>query len=256
MRLHLAILITPIAALTTAHGLAFAQEDEREKAFRAEQVAVFRPADHLLPMEGHMRDLRGMGYQILLYEKLCPEKDDASPRVIVIPSFSAEWCLSISRSAPEVTLRMADEHLWNSKQPEKVAISTRKLVVDETTASALRRVWNAMLLCTRYPRYGSSGFDGERYYFSAVKIMESSLESPTFLAVSAWSPELDTKPGRLVWIVEQLRQLVAGAKSARSSEASIREAAQRLLADIAKEQSTAETKPGDNKPAAPDRNPR
>src|SRR5262245_18468769 len=128
--------------------------------------------------------------------------DQPSLRMLCLPSFEAEWAVTVG--TPEngdarVEYRIALAKIWGHEEPEKIKITVREATIARTSAEVLYSAWKKMLLRTRYPPPSNSiGLDGTTYYFTSFHRNVGMLEGTT------WSPTKSSRTRQLVAIAEAL----------------------------------------------------
>lgn len=84
--------------------------------------------------------------------------------------------------------------------PEDIPRMSCNKSIEKQLAEDIQFVWQEMLYETKYPREPSMGLDGETYHFSAK------MWGNVNYAGKVWSPNQDTKAGKLVAISELMAQ--------------------------------------------------
>ena len=164
------------------------------------------PYPHLVPEYGPFSAASLPEYYTAVRAVLFEGVSDATPRVIVLPSFEPEWSVWVDlEPEPRSCSRAVESPLWNDLDPARPnrpsEISTPncaplQLNVAQTVAAG----WYAMLRGTRYPTASNGvSFDGVSYHFAAFVPGLGDLEGQTH------SPNSDTPTGRFVALVEALR---------------------------------------------------
>ena len=161
---------------------------------------------------------------------------DVRARVIVMPSFTPEYAVGIKVNEDRYTIFHLglDAQLWRyetlksleevnpaflgdsaaedlndtiaelrSALPEDfrdVGIEACEIEIAPALGSTIMRIWNTMLLQTRYAETGNFGRDGTDYHFSMVG-------GGQLLAGKVWEPPPDSKTGRLVSIAATMKNL-------------------------------------------------
>ncbi len=138
--------------------------------------------DHLVPLEAYPGDWqRAYVKQLTQYLDL-----DAVylARMIVRPSFEAEYCMRVHGDANSyafdnskeyfVSCRISDKSIWYSmptNNDEKIQKPVKpelfKASLPTATARRICIIWKAMILRTRYPEDGSGGLDGVTIEFAS-----------------------------------------------------------------------------------------
>jgi hypothetical protein len=183
-------------------------------------------------------------YRLKVGQVLKPAFDmEVTSRVIVLPSFRVEYAVGLrtTKEGVEAFVLKATSSIWDVETLNMYE-EGRLLVVDEegktipfeqdesyqelkkTTPSDHRKIktdlrarsipknlavkidalWQAMLLSIQYPTKPIDGCDGEFYYFSAR------IRGGGQLSGHVWSPEPESKTGRLVQLTETLADYASG----------------------------------------------
>jgi hypothetical protein len=172
--------------------------------------------NHLVPINSFMTGYPN-GYDVLLVKHLFVTEGSLG-RMLVRPSFSPEFCLSVdaeqvkhsdqegSRSVASkekveqdryrITVTTAAENIWYARRradgkPVHVKIERTERKISRDLAVAIQRVWAKALLLTRYPAYpeagevavAEEGFDGTTYQFSVHASGSGTMEGET------WEPK-------------------------------------------------------------------
>jgi hypothetical protein len=172
--------------------------------------------NHLVPIQSFLTGFPS-DYDKLLVKHLIVTEGSLG-RMLVRPSFSAEFCLSVdaeqvqksdqesSRSAASkekgeqdryrITVTTAAENIWYARaradgKPVHVQIERTERKISRDLAVAIQRVWAKALLLTRYPAYPEAGevaveeegCDGTTYQFSVHASGSGTMEGET------WQPQ-------------------------------------------------------------------
>ena len=131
---------------------------------------------------------------------------DSVLRAIVSPSFFSDSAIALKKRRSNYILHglTSKKSVWYSAHEdeegtkfEPVDITECEQSIDTSLGQQLTKVWETMLLATRYQRKDFIGLDGVTYHFS----MSASWGR---LAGKAWSPEPDTLPGKLVEVTDAM----------------------------------------------------
>lgn len=160
--------------------------------------------NHLVPMRSSMQEKRRLlgDYDELLVKYLFVT-DGGLGRMLVRPSFSPEFCLSVDIMEPTgtsdskeedrytITVTVAVNRIWRARreaertgEPMDVKIERFDREISRDLAVAIQRVWAKALLLTRYPAPTEETwtcFDGTTYQFSVSRgggLLEGQTWSP------------------------------------------------------------------------------
>ncbi|MES3008841.1 MAG: hypothetical protein V4751_13830 [Pseudomonadota bacterium] len=133
-------------------------------------------------------------------------------RVVALPSLTTEYAIGLKEDRGTFrVLRLAPEmSYWGyyyareygadrtsssglSQSEPGVAVKTCEREIPSDLALSILKVWESMLLETRYKKSERLGRDGETYHFSGHFDFQ-------LLAGKTWSPKPETQPGKLVGI--------------------------------------------------------
>jgi hypothetical protein len=158
--------------------------------------------DHLIPEEGLFSTASFTDkYFISVKNCLFPGLNfDTQARLIVLPSFSNEYVLSVDKKGNKsyLTYRVADEQIWQSKN-RNVRYKELEIPVDDELASDLQNLLSLAISKTKYSNNSVSGCDGTDYYFSTFILGEG------VKCGKAWSPNTE-RISELVVIFDWLRE--------------------------------------------------
>jgi hypothetical protein len=208
-------------------------------------IAIAQPAlaqDHLIPDRDALvhpdpYHLKVRDVLLLAFEP------GVTSRVIVLPAFRGEYAVGLrtTKEGVEAFVLEASSSIWDV-ECLKMTEEGRVLVLDDegkrlpleqdelyqelkkTTPSDHRKIttnrrarpipaslaakidalWQEMLLNVRYPAETVDGCDGETYCFSALVPRRGQLSG------HVWSPEPDSKTGRLVALTEAMADYASG----------------------------------------------
>ncbi len=166
-------------------------------------------ADHLVPGDNQLADYQA-AVKAALKDAFAP---DVRARAIAEPSFQAEYAVGIKETAGAYALFSIQpaRQLWGQVQRPRgtppadvgqLPVERCEAPLDAVLARGVIDVWGRMLAQTRPDESRSLGLDGETYYFSM------DIGGRT-LAGSTWSPDPQSRPGRLVGMVLALRRYCA-----------------------------------------------
>ncbi|MBF9221784.1 hypothetical protein [Hymenobacter ruricola] len=167
--------------------------------------------DHLLPSQGYFASYaHERPYYPKVQEALCAGLSDTPlARVVVLPSFSPEYALSLEEKAHKyyLTYRVCLTSAWGAlqrKETKPVAVSTVTVELGAPAAVAVASAFNKAILQTKYPA-PTEGFsvrlDGTTYAFITFQ------RGVGLQSGETWSPVAGTKMGKLVAIVETLKKV-------------------------------------------------
>ena len=164
--------------------------------------------DHLFPIDPYPANYKiAYNKQLTKYHSL--EKARLA-RMVVRPSFGIEYSLSMDtdgswrnlKSSKDFFLRytITDKNIWYSmpennsgKVQEAIKPTTLKASIPAETALKVIKLWDEMILQTRYSRSDDSGLDGVTIEFSS-----------RFGHGETWSPSDGTSPAMLYELGEKL----------------------------------------------------
>jgi hypothetical protein len=170
-------------------------------------------------------------------------EEEVTSRAIVLPSFRVEYAVGLRRTkvGVEAFVIRASSSIWDVaylkmieegevlivdeedkrvplEQDEeyqelkkttpsdhrKIKFERRARPIPAGLAAKVEAVWHTMLLSARYPTKARDGCDGEIYHFSAL------VPKRGHLGAHVWSPEPDSKTGRLVALTDALAEYASG----------------------------------------------
>lgn len=165
--------------------------------------------DHLEPVSGILGAYEfELTYRTMIRQVLFKDLSGRpSFRIVVTPSFAEEYVLSCeleqAKEQHYLIYRRAEESIWNRSQgysngTDPIRTRTYRLKIDSTAHEQLSELFYVALRQVKYPPPRDSfGVDGTTYRFM------SSQHHPR-LEGKVWSPQEDSKMGRLVQIVHKL----------------------------------------------------
>lgn len=135
-------------------------------------------------------------------------------RIVVVPSFSPEYMLSIepgkTRSEFVLIHRMVSRSIWseqfNQKNYETIRVNERRKNIPQPLAPDLIKLFGMAVNQTRFPEQRSLGTDGTNYY---VVVNNFGLRGGY-----TWSPRRGSLMEKLVAIIDQLTPFVLHDQSA------------------------------------------
>jgi hypothetical protein len=170
-------------------------------------------------------------------------EEGVTTRAVVLPSFRVEYAVGLRRTkvGVEAFVVRASSSIWDVEYLKMIE-EERVLYVDEegkrvplerneeyqelkkntpsdhrkiktrrnarpipaALAARLESVWHTAILSARYPTETGDGCDGETYHFSAQ------IPKRGLLSAHVWSPEPDSKTGRLVALTDALADYASG----------------------------------------------
>lgn len=194
-------------------------------------------------------------YCLAVRTALIGEGEAGKCQMVVLPSFSEEWCVFLERedqAPPALSLHRLGRSLWGqmmevlsghgtktefSMDTDAMTAAFRQIDVhverlsapiDFETADLLEQVWWKMLGRARYSEELDGGVDGVRYHFAHWG-------PGTLRTGEVWSPEEGSRTGTLVMLGEEMKDLVAGPSRDRPGlEGKLRSEAKALLERIEK----------------------
>ena len=197
----------------------------------SEMVAIPPCADHLLPEESPLLLAPlFVGYYRTVSAALLSDSGfpvGAELCVVCLPSFLPEWALRLHRSGDRSVLSLAeaDGQLWFCPDPAAVRVRRSDTAISVDLAAAIRRAWREALVQVKHPSQPRYGLDGESYHFALSELETGPMAGQT------WSPDEQSRPGRLVALAHSLRQYILAGEAERSS---IYQQLARQLAEVCK----------------------
>ncbi len=219
----------------------------------------------LEPEEGIYSLIEPDPYDLVLRDLLLNEHTWRLCQVLVVPSFSPEWAVYLTRDNPtkgeaQVIYKVMKSHLWqemyeviekngtndlNTAYAKALAqlkkpVNKAAAPISESTTALLEKIWIEMLMRVHYePLEEFIGEDGETYIEVGLDGVTYHVSHPIIGMVrsgTTWSPEAGSNTGALVEIAEDLRQYAtADSKKRPQIEATIVQKAKNLLAKLKKE---------------------
>ena len=163
-------------------------------------------------------------------------------RVVVKPSFSVEYVVSVDSSGGVIYLTYAriSKSIWSYREKEALRVITTKTAIGKPLAQALNKLFFEAAAQTRYPkrRYAISpngqelevlsiGTDGTTYVFMSFASGHGIWSGQT------WSPPKNTRMNDLVDISDALVKFVADTTDRTAKESALVEHCQTLYKKIA-----------------------
>lgn len=191
--------------------------------------------DHLQPAKGYYTSGQAAYYSKVPEVLFAGLQGTPLARVVVVPSLLPEYVLSLDRQAGKVYLTYQRTHqtsLWHELQTKSgvtPSLDTKAIELRPELATALTHLIGLAVEQTRYPKPTDTvtwRSDGDTFTFLYMQPQVG------WQAGESWSPAAVTLMGRLVGVVEHLRQLAIGAPSADAQAALLRESTQ-LSAELA-----------------------
>lgn len=186
---------------------------------------------HLQPSPGVFAEPQfSLDYQLAVRKVLFPQgMPQADFSAVVLPSFTAEWTLFLHGATNGhriIELRVVDGQVWGALQSgEQIPNFTAyREPIDEDVATEVVAALIRALRDTAYPKPDTRvGLDGVTYYFSSFIRREGTLSG------QVWSPDASTDAGKLVALLEALREFVEPPpQNGPANEADIRKAAMEI----------------------------
>ena len=188
--------------------------------------------DHLLPSEGyftsyaHQRD-----YYPRVRDVLCAGLTDSPvAQVVVLPSFTPEYVLSLEKRAATyyLTYRVCETSVWASLQEKRrasVSVRTTTVELSQSAASAVINAFTQAIYQTHYPAPSETHrleSDGTTYHFSLFQ------RGVGLQGGQTWSPREGTQMSDLVDLTTTLKKVTAAPADVQLQTA-LTQQAQRLL---------------------------
>jgi hypothetical protein len=191
---------TFLSILLLTGKLSYSQEGIREQRIR-EWNEQIEQQDHLEPEQGDFVAYKySLDYHAQIRSTLLDTLSDwPIIRMVVLPSFSPEYVISIDKIGNNfmVTKINLDSSIWYSENPEQIKRSiVTKLITDEL-ANSFSSLYLLALSKTRYPSESLMGNDGTNYHFAA----EANFATHTG---TKWSPREGTRIAEMVKLTEKL----------------------------------------------------
>jgi hypothetical protein len=191
--------------------------------------------DHLQPAKGYYTSGQAAYYSKVPEVLFAGLHGTPLARVVVLPSLLPEYMLSLDRQADKVYLTYQSTQqtsLWHELQTKSGVtppLETKVVELQPEVATALTHLVSLAVGQTRYPKPTDTVTmrnDGNTFTFLYMQ------PHVGWQAGETWSPPAATHMGRLVGVVEHLRQLAMGAPSAGAQAALLVESTQ-LRAELA-----------------------
>ncbi len=223
-------------------------------------ISVANAGEHLEPEDSLFTGLFMQGYESLVIEYLSEAKEkDVRVKVLVFPSFSAEYALGIKENnnkyfifqvRPKIqiwahrrmilmkkeqkraleageSVNYADElselESGLPQDPMKIEKIKCKTEISSRLAESIIAVWKKMLFETKYKKKEGFGLDGTTYHFS-MKVGYKNM------AGKVWSPNKKSKTGKLVSLTESMSK-VCDSDSSDSTE-NLSESVQQMVNEL------------------------
>lgn len=190
---RLTILFTILTVITT---VSFGQTDHLE------------PAKDFSEYDSITGGILNNYYNSLFDILLADTGEKTIVRYLVLPSFNAEYALSIARDSNEkykLTARICSESYWYSKDKKTVKIKTKEKSIDTDFAVKVKELFDKVIgqIKKQTEVIGADGaasarLDGTTYYFTTAT------DSGQLITGATWSPSKGTKMRKLVQICEDL----------------------------------------------------
>lgn len=166
-------------------------------------VASYGQDDHLEPAKDltkYQGQLKGYydGIFNLLLDGLS-EKPLA--RYLVLPSFSAEYILSVEKDSSEnfkIVVHCCSENFWYSKDKSSVKVKKYDKLIDKNFALSIKKLFDKVTGQIKPTDELSLHADGTTYYFSTTSDTEE------LITGEKWSPIKGSKMDKLVQVCEDL----------------------------------------------------
>ena len=199
--------------------------------------------DHLQPVANNYSAYRYQNeYDALIRRYLLDSlKDSPIARVVVRPSFSEEYVVSVdsSNGTCYLTYRRMNKSIWYKRQKDSLRAITTKIVIGRPLAQALNKLFFEACAQTRYPERRffkgpngedfeslSIGTDGTTYVFMSFGYGHGVWSGQT------WSPSKDTQMSALVDISNAMVKLAANSNQQQADELDLLNRSQALYKRI------------------------
>ena len=191
--------------------------------------------DHLQPAKGYYTSGQAEYYAQVPNVLFAGLHGTPLARVVVLPALLPEYVLSLDRQADKVYLTYQSTHktsLWHELQTKSgvtPSLDTKVVELQPEVASALTHLVGLAVGQTRYPKPTDTvtmRTDGTTFTFLYVQ------PHVGWQAGEIWSPAAATQMGRLVGLVEHLRQLATESPNAGAQAALLAEST-KLSAELA-----------------------
>ncbi|WBA44367.1 hypothetical protein [Hymenobacter canadensis] len=194
--------------------------------------------DHLVPTEGIFTSY---SHEQAYYSRvgdvlLAGLTDSPLARVVVLPSFSPEYVLSLEQRAAKyyLTYRICQTRVWSNyeKTPAiRIQVNTTTVELSKPAALLVAKAFKQAIAKTRYPapsKYHDNGSDGTSYHFSHFQLGIGLRGGQT------WSPEKGSKMSDLVALTTTLNKVAAAPTDAKI-QITLTKQAQLLIVRLTKE---------------------
>ena len=166
--------------------------------------------DHLEPPKGYYTSGQSAYYTKVPTVLFAGLRGTPLARVVVLPSLLPEYVLSLDRQAGTVYLtyqRTQQTSIWQELQAKTgvtPALDTHAIALEPALATALTQVFAAAIGQTRYPKPSDTvTMRGDGITFTFLYMQPH----VGWQAGETWSPLASTQMGRLVALIEHMRQL-------------------------------------------------
>ena len=200
--------------------------------------------DHLQPVTDYFSayQFQDEYYSSIRRYLLDSLKDSPVARVIVQPSFTVEYVVSVDSVDKTYFLRYSrmNKSIWSTKQKESLRAITTKTIISEPLAKALNKLFIEAVVQTRYPkRIFIRGLDGEEFETMSIGTDGTSYVFTTFgyghgvRSGKTWSPREGSLMNELVNISNALVKLASDTTNREVSERTLLNQCQTLYKRIA-----------------------
>lgn len=155
------------------------------------------PAKDLTKYQGQLKEYYDGIFNLLLDG--LSEKPLA--RYLVLPSFSAEYILSVEKDSSEnfkIVVHCCSENFWYSKDKFNVNVKKYNKLIDKNFALSIKKLFDKVTGQIKQPGDLRIGADGTTYYFSTTSDTEQ------LVTGEKWSPIKGSKMDKLVQVCEDL----------------------------------------------------
>ena len=123
-------------------------------------------------------------------------------RYLVLPSFTAEYVLSIEKDTNEkykLTTHICSDNFWYSKDKKAITIKTKEKTIEADFAIKIKELFDKFTGQIKEPPTNNSArVDGTSYYFTTTN------SSGQLITGKTWSPDKGTNMRKLVQICEDI----------------------------------------------------
>jgi hypothetical protein len=205
---------TQSATFHTDKSLAVMQKNSNMKRFVLNFYfilfiqSIFGQTDNLEPVKESIisyNDSVSRCYYLNINSILLKDlKSSSLARVIVLPSFSREYVLSIEikNGLFYFIKRIVNKPIWRNSDLKSIKVIETNVRINDKLFKTINDLFFTALLDTQYPKEIAGELDGESYYFLAYKDFYGERIGKT------WTPKKGTKMADLVYITQLIDEMI------------------------------------------------